>query len=180
MTAKHSISVEEFAQMETADDEAYELVDGELIPLASASPLHGLIRDRITHLIWSYFERFPVGGSISEIDCRLARNTVRRPDLAIFLGDRWQQLSLKAVPVAIAPDIAVEVYPPSEHVIDSARKVRDYLNSGTQEVWLLDPENLEFQVRTKSGIRLLGESDVLETALLPGFSASVSTLLAGR
>jgi len=41
------------------------------------------------------------------------------------------------------------------------RKVRDYLLAGSQEVWLLDPENGELHVRTKTGIRLLQGKDKL-------------------
>lgn len=180
MATKQLISVEEFAQMETADTEAYELVDGELIPLPSATPLHGMIRGFLEHLIRNYFERNPIGGVIAETDCRVIGGGVRRPDLSIFLGERWQQLDLRTVPVLSAPDIAVEVYSPSEQVIEATRKVREYLSSGSQEVWLLDYENRELQVRTKAGIRVLNEDEVLETPLLPGFSLAVSMLLAGR
>jgi hypothetical protein len=38
MSAKTLMTVEQFAQMQTADTEDYELVDGELIPWSSATP----------------------------------------------------------------------------------------------------------------------------------------------
>jgi Uma2 family endonuclease len=174
------MTVEEFVQMETADNESYELVDGELVPLPSGTPLHSIIRDRMVQLVRNYFDRNPAGGAIGEIDCRISDDTVRQPDVAIILGERWLQLDLKKVPVPFAPDIAVEVLSPSEHVLDVNRKVRDYLSAGSQEVWLLDSENGELHVRTKTGIRILEQSDALETPLLPGFSVSVGTLLAGR
>jgi Uma2 family endonuclease len=87
---------------------------------------------------------------------------------------------MRKVPVPYAPDIAVEVLSPSELVLDLNHKVRDYLSAGSQEVWLLDPENCELHVRTKTGIRLLQTRDTLETPLLPGLSVLVETLLAGR
>ncbi|MFN0104212.1 MAG: Uma2 family endonuclease [Bryobacteraceae bacterium] len=174
------MTVEEFVQMNPVSDETYELVDGELISLPSPTPLHGIIRDRSVQLIWNYFDRNPIGGAIGETDCRIASDTVRRPDLSIFLGEHWQQLDLKKVPAPFAPDIAMEVVSPSEHVVDVNRKVRDYLVAGSIEVWLLDPENGELHVRTKAGIRLLQGSDTLESPLLPGFSIAVATLLAGR
>jgi len=180
MATKHLITVDEFARMQTADDEAYELVDGELIRLPSATPLHAEIRGRLEYRIRSYFDRHPIGGAIAETDCRVIGEVVRRPDLSIFLAERWQKLDLNAVPVAGAPDIAVEVYSPSEPASDVTRKAREYLQSGSQEVWLLDSENLELQVRTKAGIRVLDAGDALATPLLPGFSAGVSSLLAGR
>jgi Uma2 family endonuclease len=180
MAAKTLMTVEQFVQMETAEDESYELVDGELIPSPSATPLHGNIRGRLEHLVRSYFDRNPIGGTISEIDCRIGRNTVRKPDLCIFVADHWKELDLKKVPVPYAPDIAVEVFSPSEHIIEVNRKVRDYLSAGSQEVWLIDPENAELHVRTKSGVRILEGNQNLESALLPGFSVVVAALFAAR
>ena len=180
MSTKTLMTAEEFAHLETAENESYELVDGELIPVPSAIPLHGVIRDRMTRLVGNYFDRNPIGGTASETDCRITSETVRKPDLSVFLGERWQQLDLYRVPVPFAPDIAVEVLSPSEHIMDVTRKVRDYLSAGGQEVWLLDHANGELQIRTKSGIRLLEGTDALTSPLLPGFSVSVAELLAGR
>lgn len=174
------MTVEEFVQMTTPETEAYELVDGELFLLPRPTPLHAMILSRLVQSVWNYFDSTSVGAAISTTDCRISDNNVRRPDLSIFLGERWKQLDLKKVPVPFAPDIAVEVFSPSEHVIDVNRKVRDYLGAGSQEVWLLDPENGELHVRTKGSIRILEGADTLESALLPGFSVAVETLLAGR
>jgi Uma2 family endonuclease len=174
------MTVEEFAQMETADTEAYELVDGVLVALPSPTPLHSVIRGRLEHLILSYLEQNPIGGAISETDSRLGRRTVRRPDLSIFLGDSWKNLDLTIIPIQFAPDIAVEVLSPSEHSQAFTRKIRDYLAAGSREVWVLDHANGEVTVRTKSGVRIIEGNDLLETPLLPGFSVSVAALLAER
>jgi len=180
MATKALMTVEEFVRMSTADTESYELVDGEPVLLSSPTPLHNNIRDRTVQLVRNYFDQNPIGGSLGETDCRLSDDTVRKPDLGIFLGERWQQLDFKKVPVPFAPDIAMEVLSPSEHAMEVNRKVRDYLAAGSREVWLLDPENGEVHVRTKASIRILEASEALETALLPGFSVGVGKLPAGR
>jgi Uma2 family endonuclease len=180
MSTKTLMTVEQFAQLETAERADYELLDGELIPLPSSMPLHCIIRDRTIQFVRNYFDRNPTGGAISELDCRTGDDTVRRPDVSIFLDEHWRQLDLKKVPVPFAPDIAVEVLSPSEHVMDVNRKVRDYLMAGSQEVWLLDPENAELHVRTKTAIQLLEGSGLLASPLLPGFPVATATLLAGR
>ena len=180
MVATALMTAEEFAQMNTAENENYELVDGELIPLSSANLTHSVVKDRTARLAWGYFDENPIGGAASEIDCRINSNTVRRPDLCIFIGDDWWSLDAKRVPLPFAPTIAVEVLSPSEHALDITRKVRDYLGAGSKEVWLIDQENGEVQVRTKAGIRLLQAGDVLDSPLLPGFAVNVTDLLAGR
>jgi Uma2 family endonuclease len=177
MATKTLMTVAEFAQMHTSETEDFELVEGEVIPSPSATPLHAKIRSILDRLLGGYFERNPIGEPFCEVDCRLAENTVRRPDLSIFLSARLQEIDLKKIPVPFAPDIAVEVLSPSETAIDVNRKVRDYLAGGSKEVWILDHENGELFVHTNGGIRLLGGSDVLESPLLPGFNAPVNDFL---
>lgn len=177
MGTKTMMTVEQFAQMHTAETEDFELVEGELIPLSSGTPRHNIICDLMGHLLWSYFRSNPVGKAVAENDCQVAPETVRRPDLSIFLGKRMQQIDLDTIPSPFAPDIAVEVLSPSESAVDVRRKVREYLLAGTQEVWLLDHTNGEVLVHTSAGIRVLQGPEFLESPLLPGFKAGVADLV---
>ena len=178
MSTKAIMTVEQFAQMDTADTEDYELVEGELIPLSSGTPRHIKIRDRVAHLLWTYFSGEPVGDAFIEMDCQVGDDTVRRPDVSIILGkERLQQMDLDKIPVPSAPDIAVEVLSPSESAMDVRRKVRDYLRAGSKEVWLLDHANGEVLIETATGIHVLQGTDVLESGLLPGFSVAVTELV---
>lgn len=161
--------------MHTAETEDFELVEGELIPLPSGTVRHAKIRDLIGRLIWTYFQRTPGGEAVSEIECRISPDTVRRPDLSLFIGRARLDQDLAIVP--FAPDIAVEVLSPSESAMDVRRKVRDYLRGGSKEVWLLDHANGEVVVQTSNAIRILQGTDVLESPLLPGFSVAVAELV---
>ena len=177
MGTKTMMTVEQFAQMHTAETEDFELVEGELIPLSSGTPRHARIRRRVERLIENYFERNPIGEPLGEVDCRVAGDTVRRPDVSVFLGERMRRIDMNSIPVPFAPDIAVEVLSPSESAVDVRRKVREYLLAGTQEVWLLDHTNGEVLVHTSAGIRVLQGPEFLESPLLPGFKAGVADLV---
>jgi Uma2 family endonuclease len=179
MATKTLMTVEEFARMQTPETEDFELVGGEIIPLPSATPLHAKIRRRVERLLEDYFELNPIGEPFGEVDCRLADDSVRRPDVSIFLGPRLQQIDLQKIPIPFAPEIAVEVLSPSQIATGVNRKIREYLGTGSSEVWILDYDNGEVFVHTKAGIRLLAGNDALESPLLPGFAASVNDLLAG-
>jgi Uma2 family endonuclease len=179
MATKTLMTVEEFAQMNVPEMEDYELVEGELMALPSATPNHGLICENVSVFIGVYFRENRIGKVLSEVDCRVADDTVRRPDRSIFLSARLQQIDPKRVPIPFAPDIAVEVLSPSEIAIDVNRKIRDYLGAGSTEVWILDYDNGELFVHTKAGIRMLVGNEALESPLLPGFSVRMSDLLAG-
>ena len=178
MTAKTLITVDEFAQMNFGETEDFELVDGELIPLASPTPLHARVRGKLEHLLRSYFERSPIGEAFAEIDCRITTVIDRRPDLSVFLGER-RNFDVTRIPAPCAPDIAVEVLSPSEKVLELNRKILDYLGADCQEVWLLDQPNCEIFVHTGTSIRVYKAKDVLGSRLMPGFSVSVGGLLAG-
>ena len=178
MATKALMTVEEFAAMDTAED--YELVDGELIPLPRPILFHCLIQGRLVQAVGNYFDGNPIGGAIAETHCRVAADTVRKPSLSIFLGERWLRLDFYSSPAPYAPDIAVEVLSASAHIVEVNRKVRDCFNAGSKEVWLLDYANGEVHVRAQGAIRLLQGDDVLESALLPGFSIRVADLLADR
>jgi Uma2 family endonuclease len=173
------MTVEEFARMSTSETEDYELVAGELVPLPSANPMQAYIRGRLEQVLWNYFDHNPTGVVLSEVDCRINENTVRRPDLAIFVAGRLDGVDRTKIPLPFAPDIAVEVLSPSEIASAVNRKVLQYLAGGSKEVWVLDRENHEIFIQTDESIRLLRGDVVLETPLLPGFSAPMSKILAG-
>jgi Uma2 family endonuclease len=86
MSTRTLITAEEFAQMNFPETEDYELVEGELIALPSATPMYAKIRHNVERLVGNYFDRNPLGTVLGEVDCRIADDTVRRPDLSMFLG----------------------------------------------------------------------------------------------
>jgi Uma2 family endonuclease len=181
MSTKALMTVEQFAESITAETENYELVDGELIPMSGVSHKHNRIKDLLGRLLWVYFKTGVAGEAVTEDACRIAADTVRIPDLSVFLGeDRLRQLDEEKFPVPFPPDIAIEVLSPSERVMDVRRKVRDYLGAGSAEVWLVDHANAEVVVHTNSGMRLVGGKDVLDSILLPGFGVAVAELFAER
>ena len=179
MSTKTLMTIEEFARMETADTEAYELVDGELVPLSSPTPKHARIRGRIEHSLSNYFALHPIGEPFGDVDCQVVGGNVRRPDLAVFLGERLGQMDVNQVPVPFAPDIAVEVLSPNESAVDVHRKVKEYLHAGSQEVWVLDHLNDQMFVHTGSdSVRVISGNGVLESPLLPGFCVLLRDLFA--
>ena len=179
MSTTTLMTVEQFARMTTPETVDFELVEGELIPLSSGTPLHAKVRQNVEFQLRIYFAQHSIGVALGEVDCLTTRHTVRRPDVSVFLLDRLEGVDRKKIPLPCAPNIAVEVISPSESAVDVHAKTLEYLAAGSQEVWQFDYENGEVFIQTPTGIRLLRTADTLETPVLPGFSASVSALLAG-
>ena len=170
------MTVEQLAALETLDTEDYELLEGELIPLSSGTLRHNELRDLIACALWSYLDQSRVGKAIIEIDCRLSAYTVRRPDVSVFLNQNFGLIDRDRIPVPFAPDIAIEVLSPSERAMDVRRKIRDYLDAGSKEVWVIDHANAEAAVHTVESVRYMRGTEHLSSTVLPGFEVEVSSL----
>ncbi len=172
------MTIEEFISIATESAEDYELVDGELIPFPSQSPLHSHIRSLMSHILHGYFKENSAGIAFAGIDWTLDSCNVRRVDVGVIIGvGKIQRIDWDKAPVPFAPDIAIEILSPNERAMDVRRRVRDYLRAGTAEVWLLDHANGEVHIWTASGNRVFQSSDSIESALLPGFQPSVDALV---
>ena len=74
------------------------------------------------------------------------------------------------------PDLAVEVLSPSDRASEVNAKVQDWLASGCQEVWVVDPQTSSITVYSqRAQARVLREVDILACEeLLPGFRLPVA------
>lgn len=84
---------------------------------------------------------------------------------------------MRRIPLPFAPGIAVEVLSPSEVAVEVPRKIHSHLAAGCKEVWLLDADLADVEVHTLNANRLWQGGQLLESPLLPGFSAPVQDLL---
>jgi Uma2 family endonuclease len=50
-----------------------------------------------------------------------------------------------------APDLAVEIFSPSDHVRQLMRKVKQYFAAGCHTVWIVYPDRQEVQILEASG-----------------------------
>jgi Uma2 family endonuclease len=103
----------------------------------------------------------------------------RVPDVSFVSFDRLPpDASLETV-LNLAPDIAVEVISESEKYEDVVAKIDDYLEHGTQQVWVVLPQVREVRVfdqENRAG-QIFKESDELTGGdLLPGFVVPVRAI----
>jgi len=152
-----------------------ELDEGELITMPFSSLDHGYCAGNITNLLHYAKEhrlgRVYGGGT----GFRLRDDTVRAPDVAFVRRERIESVHRRGFGSG-APDLAVEVFSPSDSVRQLMRKVKQYFAAGSHTVWIVYPEQREVNVLEASGAdRLLRDGDLIEAAeLLPGFSVPVA------
>ena len=115
-----------------------ELVNGEVAVSPSPTPDHGKVIIQLVLLIGNHNEKYKVGELFSDIDTRLDRFNVRRPDLLFFFAHRTNLIGVKAMEGP--PDLAVEVISPSSVEIDREDKFAQYRDAGVAHYWIIDPE----------------------------------------
>src|SRR2546423_13045164 len=86
MATTTKIGFEEFRRLQEAADETvrYELDEGELILTPSPTPRHNLVSFRLRRALADFVRVHHLGVITAEIDFRLAKDVVRKPDLAFI------------------------------------------------------------------------------------------------
>ncbi|NKQ35954.1 MAG: Uma2 family endonuclease [Chloroflexi bacterium] len=179
LTQDRLITAEELLKR-PPEDRRGELVKGEFVPMSPAGHLHGSIAMNIASQLWLYVRPNNLGKVYAaETGFYLFRNpdTVRAPDAAFVRLERLPAQTEDGF-FAGAPDLAVEVISPSETVADIEDKVIDYLEAGTQQVWLIYPRTKTITVyRSLNDIHILTQDDALEGGdLLPDFTLPVKEI----
>jgi Uma2 family endonuclease len=160
------------------DSVLIELDEGELIRMPPPGMEHGDCGAEITYLLKSFVRRHDLGKVYgAETGFKLSADTVRAPDVAFVRKERLAAVHRKGFGTG-APDLAVEIFSPSDSVRQLMRKVKQYFAAGCHTVWIVYLERREIQVLEATGSdRLLRAEDSLEAPeLLPGFSAPVQPI----
>ena len=129
------MTAEEYLQTTTETDAFTELIDGEIVNLASPSRQH----QRISGRMFSAFDRFILanGGSCEvyqTIDVQLNDKTVVSPDLCVICSPEKRNLH----GCTGAPDFICEIVS-TNRSDDYVRKLYLYQISGVREYWIVDP-----------------------------------------
>ncbi|MBT6143984.1 MAG: Uma2 family endonuclease [Gemmatimonadetes bacterium] len=144
------------------DGYRYELVGGQLVRDSPPGYDHATIVATLSFLLltWSRRERT---GTVSAGDpgfkLRSEPDTVRASDVAFVSSSRAPRGERPVGYWVGAPDVAVEIVSPNDRMVQVLDKVRDYLEAGAQQVWIIVP-----QARTLTIHRSIQDVTVLTAA----------------
>jgi Uma2 family endonuclease len=165
-----SITLEEFL---ANDYESYEYAKGELVPMPPSTMEHGEICSNIVFLLGNHVRQRKLGEIfIAGTTFRIGESG-RKPDVAFVSQERIPENRRQASP--IPPDLAIEVVSPSDTVYDVLEKVLEYLDAGTQIVWVIEPIFKTVTVyRSQNDIKILTLNDTLTgEEVVEGFQCAV-------
>jgi len=160
-----------------------EVVNGEIVTMSPTGFLHNIVTGNVYDILRTHVKQHRLGYVAGDGLIYVLRRdadsirTARVPDVSFVRRNSIPAFDFDK-PFPGAPSLAVEVVSPSESEEETLAKIRDYLAYGTEEAWVIYPNQGEVHVYrrdTPKTIRVYTADDVLESeALLPGLSAHVS------
>ena len=174
------MTAEEFVKLEIdpySEHYRFELVGGELMVREPPATTHGCVLTNVVVVLGNYVRKHKLGGLYcGDTSVFIDPKTVRGADVAFV---RKERLPLTEQRWLLAPDLAVEVFSPSNHPRYMAKKLSNYLSIGTRLVWYIDPRRRQIDVYRADGSRtVLFPGDTLSGEdVLEGFTCSVSEIL---
>jgi len=178
MSSKTLLTADELEQMPDDDSVRLELDEGELITMPPVGLEHADYESNIDTLLKTHVRKHRLGKVYTgEAGFRLRDDTVRAPDVAFVRQERVPSVHRRGFGKG-PPDLAVEIFSPSDSVRQLMRKVKQYFAAGCHTLWILYPEEREVNALEATGAdRLLKGDDLLEAPeLLPGFSVRVAEI----
>jgi Uma2 family endonuclease len=160
----------------------YELINGVVIVSPAVSTGEADPNEDLGYLLRYYQENHPRGGvldlTVYERDIRVGDN-IRRCDRAVWIG-----LGRNPDVKADVPTIVVEFvsYGKRNYLRDFVDKRAEYLSSGVKEYWIINRFSRLLHVFTpppeNHQERVVQESEIYTTPLLPGFELPLARILA--
>ncbi len=159
-------------------DARHELIEGELIGMSPQGRVHGRAISNLAFFLTQQIRADQSGELLSgDVGFILSRDpdTVLAPDIAFVRAARL--LNAGDGYLELAPDLAVEIISPGNSSAEIERKISIYLESGSDEVWVVNPRKREVAVHRGQGmVVVLRVDDKLESPIFSNLSLRISEI----
>lgn len=158
----------------------WRLIQGELFMMSPAGGQHGAVCHNLAFILGSYIKQSKAGYAFgAETGFVLARNpdTMLAPDASFITADRAELITEKFIDGP--PDLAVEVISPSQSAPNATEKAEQWLELGTQMVWLVWPRKRCITVHEagKPDRTFEPGQSITDVPFMPGFVCAVAEVL---
>jgi len=177
MATTAKLTLEDFRKLQDQADDTvrYELDEGDAILTPSPTPWHNLISFRMRTALAAFVQKFALGFVTGEVDFRLSINTFRKPDVAFIASSNLGAMDLHHSPIDFAPTLAVEIISPTNLAQDTAKKIRQYLDAGAKQAWIVYPALRLIEIHSRDGKRdVVHPASLTEAQLFGGPSFTLS------
>ena len=178
MSTTHRLTYQDYADLE--GNERYELLDGELILVASPNRDHQDVVMDLGFMMRTFARGNDLGRVyIAPFDVLFTDTDVAQPDIMFISREREHILT--HANVQGAPDLIVEILSPSSSSHDWREKRSLYAGHGVREYWIIDPTNRIVSVLRPDGgnmeiVQTCVEGDIAVSDVLEGFTVNLTEL----
>lgn len=171
------MTVDEFLKLPQVEGEKMELIQGEVVSMASAGFQHERVKSNLIKILSAWLAENSFGQIFAETTYRMNGDALA-PDLSVLRKERLTPVT-KELPVG-APDLAIEVVF-SETAARLRTKIDLYLDHGSESVWVVYPEARKVEICSANGqVKVFKQNQMLEDPrALPGFSVPVAQIFEG-
>ena len=175
------------ADLESLPDDGtrYEIIDGELYMSKQPHFYHQDVCGELQGEIWNWNKTTKLGRVVAAPGLIFAEDDDVAPDLVWISNDRLDACLRSDGKFHDAPELVIEVLSPgiANERRDREAKLKLYSRRGVSEYWIVSWQTRAVDVYRRGGAELklvgtLGETDALQSPILPGFSCLVSVLFA--
>src|SRR5271169_4923300 len=121
------------------DDTRYEVIEGELIEMASPRYIHQNILCSLAAKLWYYVDERKMGKILpAPFDTVLSDINVFQPDILFVSQENLDIIQERGV--FGTPDLVIEILLPSNPSHDKVKKFSIYEKFRVKELWIVDPD----------------------------------------
>ncbi len=180
MVTSKLLTAEDVWNMED-DGCRHELIRGELLTMSPAARPHGRYLAELTRHIGNYLADQPIAEIYAgDTGYILSRDPdlLLAPDLSVIRLENLPDEPPETGFEDLVPDLVAEVLSPSERMGRVNYKIWEYLNSGVQLVWLIDPSQKNVTIHAPNRqMQVIGIDDTLDGGeVLPEFRLPLAEL----
>ena len=180
------LTIEEFVRQ--YDEAPFEIINGRFIPVHPPLYGHSIAIKFIYDAIILFDHDHQFGEAYTETTFILEYQPdwvagSRVPDISFFRKERLtayraSQENYRDKPLALIPDLVVEVVSKHDTYSEVNEKIDAYLDDGVELIWIVDTQRKRITVyETGKQPITLGESDFVSGgAVIPGFELKLSTV----
>lgn len=148
---------------------------GELLIMPPVGAISGNRESDLNGCVWLWNRQTQLGKVFSSSTIFILPNGGKRsPDVAWIANERWEALTLEEQEKfsPICPDFVIELRSRTDSLSLLQEKMQEYLNSGLQLGWLIDPQNQQVEIsRQNQSIEIVALPTTLSGEnVLPGFT----------
>jgi Uma2 family endonuclease len=184
------LTLDEFARL-YEESGPFEIINGDFISMSPPLFGHAHLANLLARLISDFIRPEQIGEVFVETPFVLpeteSANWVKGSRVPDVMYIQLERLTIyknnspdwKTQPLALVPDLVVEIISINDRYSDINAKVELYLKDGVQMIWILDPQRKTVTVHTHGSKQhiTLSTDDILKAdPVIPGFQVTISQL----